>query len=376
MHCLHITNDYSGSTVYSNLIRELDLIGVKQTIYNPVRDKGRVGVNSVDLRVNNSEIIYRPILNIYSRLHYKYKVKTILKDVLKLIDCSKVDIIHAHTWYSDGGVAYELFKTHNIPYIVTVRNTDIMVFLKYLIHVRSYGLEILKNAKQIIFITPVLLNKLFLSKTLQRNLDLKNKSTIIPNGVDKFWIENTVERKAEASSPLKLIFIGRFTNNKNLDNVISAVKIANDNGHSCHLSIVGWGNNLEAKIAASTKKKSYYTLFGKLSDKAKIAKLLRESDIFIMPSKNETFGLVYIEALSQGIPIIYSKDDGIDGLHRTNIGEAINGDNIQEIVDAIITIAKNYQSYNFSPAKIANFHSWTRIASQYLQLYGDATKND
>lgn len=46
-------------------------------------------------------------------------------------------------------------------------------------------------------------------------------------------------------------------------------------------------------------------------------KQLREafsiSDIFVMPSKPETFGLVYVEALSQGLPILYAKGEGFDG---------------------------------------------------------------
>ena len=60
---LHISNDYSGSTVYKNLVQELDELGIKQIVYHPLRDLNRVGVNSVELTDSNSEIIYSPILN-------------------------------------------------------------------------------------------------------------------------------------------------------------------------------------------------------------------------------------------------------------------------------------------------------------------------
>src|SRR5690606_32772754 len=65
------------------------------------------------------------------------------------IDFSEIKMIHAHTWYSDGGVAYLLSKKYNIPYITAVRNTDLNVHYKYLLHHRKFGKEILKNANKV-----------------------------------------------------------------------------------------------------------------------------------------------------------------------------------------------------------------------------------
>ena len=42
---LHITNDFSGSTVYKNLVRELDNLGLSQIVYNPIKEKSRIGKN-------------------------------------------------------------------------------------------------------------------------------------------------------------------------------------------------------------------------------------------------------------------------------------------------------------------------------------------
>jgi glycosyltransferase involved in cell wall biosynthesis len=50
--------------------------------------------------------------------------------------------------------------------------------------------------------------------------------------------------------------------------------------------------------------------------KEKLLNNYRNSDIFIMPSYNETFGLVYIEAMSQGLPIIYTQNEGVDGYFK------------------------------------------------------------
>src|SRR5690554_6593083 len=103
---LHITNDYSGSTVYKNLVGELDNLGIAQVIYTPVKSETSIGKNKIDLKVSSSEIIYSHILNkTTDRIFYRNKIKKILKDIESKVDLTKVRFIHAHTWYSDGGVA-------------------------------------------------------------------------------------------------------------------------------------------------------------------------------------------------------------------------------------------------------------------------------
>lgn len=126
---LHITNDYSGSTVYKNLVKELDYLNIEQTIYNPIRDASRIGRNKIDFENSQSQVIYSHILSKYTdRIFYQKKIKKIVRDIEAKIDLTKIKFIHAHTWYSDGGVAYELHKKYKIPYIVAVRNTDLNLF--------------------------------------------------------------------------------------------------------------------------------------------------------------------------------------------------------------------------------------------------------
>src|SRR5690606_7694722 len=134
---LHIINDFSGSTVYMNLVKELDNLGYQQVVYTPIREENRRNKNKVSFLNKNSKIIYSLILNKYTdRIFYRKKINKILKDLESKIDFSKVKLIHAHTWYSDGGVAYLLSKKYSIPYIITIRNTDINIFQKYLVHER------------------------------------------------------------------------------------------------------------------------------------------------------------------------------------------------------------------------------------------------
>src|SRR5690554_5919786 len=151
MAILHIINYFSGSTVYKNLIGALDTLGVEQIVYCPVKEVGNIGKNEINLDIKKSKIVYSYILNKFmDRIFYEKKIRKLLKDIESKIDISKITFIHAHTWYSDGGVAYLLHKKYNIPYIVATRNTDYQIFQKYFIHQRSFGANILDCAQNVI----------------------------------------------------------------------------------------------------------------------------------------------------------------------------------------------------------------------------------
>lgn len=369
---LHLTNDFSGSTVYKNLIKELDRLNISQIVYNPIRDKNRIGKNKIDLTTADSEIIYSPILNSHTdRIFYRRKIKKIQCDVETKIEVSQVKLIHAHTWFSDGGVAYELFKKYDIPYIVAVRNTDLNLFLKYFIHERNYGLQILKQASKIIFISPIYFERFKSNRVVLPFLsDLEFKSEVIPNGVDDFWVNNVSERKKKVCKPVELLYVGNFSTNKNVMRLLKAVEKLNEQALTFNLKMIGGGGKEENKIFSYIETKDFFSYLGIIKDKKELQEIFKSVDIFTMPSKSETFGLVYVEALSQGLPVVYTRNEGIDGAYQ-NIGEKVNPLDINEIAGAILKIAENIDHYHFNPRQIVNSHKWSLIASKYQDIYNN-----
>ncbi len=373
MCILHITNDYSGSKVYKNLVGELDNLGIPQIVYNPIKEKSRIGKNKIDLNVADSEIIYSHILNkTTDRIFYKQKIKKILKDIEAKIDLSKIKMIHAHTWYSDGGVAYLLSKKYSIPYIVTIRNSDLNVFQKYLIHERSFGCKILKNAKNVILIAASYKQRILSEPSLQKIKELlEMKLKVIPNGVDTFWIDKAENKLLEQKITFKFLYIGKFDSGKNVVNLVNAVKSINKDNKFCTMELVGGSGDDEPKILK--KVKDYPKIFkyhGKVYDKEKLKEIFQSCDIFAMPSKNETFGLVYVEAMLQGIPILYTDKEGIDGFYEEKIGEKVNKQaDMLEIQQALLKMMKNYNNYEIPIQKIIENHNWKNIALTYKKIY-------
>lgn len=369
---LHITNDYSGSKVYKNLIVKLDDLGLNQIVYTPVRSSQLVGKNSIELKRQESKIIYANILSKYlDRLLLHKKINKITRDIELKVDVNTIEFIHAHTWYSDGGVAYRLYKKYNIPYIVTIRNSDLNLFQKYLIHERFFGSKILLNAKKIILISASYKERLIKQKSLQFiKQELVNKLELIPNGVDDFWIENVVIQQKSLTSPTQVLFVGKFTKGKNVIQLQKAVEALNEESIPIHLHLIGGGGKAE-KTVIKTVQNNPKTMFyhGKIFDKSKLKTYFEKAHIFAMPSKRETFGLVYVEAMLQGLPVLYTAHEGIDGFYTDKIGEKVSSSKISEIKQQLMKLINSYDSYDIPTNKLLDQHNWSNIAKVYQSIY-------
>lgn len=365
------------------MIGELDELGVLQIVYNPIRDQAKIDKNKINLHIEESQIIYSQILNKnLDRVFYRKKIEKIVRDIETKIDLSKIDLIHAHTWYSDGGVAYLLHKKYRIPYIVAVRNTDLNVFYKYLPHERKFGRKILDGAKKIILISASYKNRLLeLSALRNDKQSVFDKLIVIPNGVDKFWIRNAKEAIVkEVNGIFNFLYIGKFDRGKNVVALQQAIVKLN-NLHKVDdslfmLHLVGGGGGDQQKVSRLIKEyPEFFKFYGPIYDREKLIKVFEKSHVFVMPSRKETFGLVYVEAMLQGLPILFTKNEGIDGFYADDIGEAVIRGNSSEIADKLACLYDNYSKYKLNTSLIIENHDWTNIACIYQKIYEESQSN-
>ncbi|HTO38183.1 MAG TPA: glycosyltransferase family 4 protein [Brumimicrobium sp.] len=282
-------------------------------------------------------------------------------------------MIHAHTWYSDGGVAYLLSKKYNIPYIVTIRNSDLNVFQKYLIHERLFGRKILENAKNVILIAASYKKRVIELLSLYKiKNSLLSKLQIIPNGVDAYWINNALEKKTKIENKIfNILFIGKFNRGKNVLALQKAISEINKKEKRVHLHLIGGGGNVHTEVLKQVNLyKEIMTYHGKIFDLSKLKEHFENADIFAMPSKHETFGLVYVEAMLQGLPILYTAKEGIDGLYQEKIGEKVSKQaGASEIKQAILRLIDDDVEYEIPTHKLLENHNWENIALFYQNIY-------
>lgn len=367
MKVLHICNSFMRSKVHVELYKRLDTFGVSQIIYTPERKVFDPNTNSFD--ANDTEIVYSRIIKRYHSYFFGMKTSAIMKDVEARIALNTIECVHATTLFSDGAVAYRIYKKYGIPYIVAVRNTDVNTFLKKAPHLWGVMRDILKSASKVVFISPSI-EKMLLSHFTLRDLkdEIIRKSVVQPNGVNSYWINHICEMRTHEGH--NLIYVGRFMANKNLQPLIEAVAQLKGEIPDINLNLVGGGGELEAETKQLAERhKDVVTFWGRIDDKDKLLEVYRKSDVFAMISKTETFGLVYIEALTQRCPVLFTKGQGIDGLFETNVGESVVPTDIEAVKDKLRKLLLHTNDYYQLTDEEFSAFDWDKIAQRYCEMY-------
>ena len=360
---LHICNDFPYTKVHRNLYQELDKIGYCQLIFHPLRNEVVKGENSILFENIKSQIVYSKKIKKYHRLLFEAKTRFLYKSLISQIEPEKIKVVCATTLFSDGILAYKLFMDYGIPYTVAVRNTDIHIFLKYRPDLISLGRRILNKASKVIFISQSNYENFFNHKLVSKTPYFKEKSEIINNGIDDFWLVNQKKRKIN-QVPREILFVGKFDKNKNILNLIKAFEELKKVHTEAKLNIVGAGGPNESKVFQLARKNPSIKIYGRVTSKKDLLKIFDSNHVFAMASHRETFGLVYIEALTQGLPILFTKKQGIDGTFQENIGVSVNPFSVKEIFNGLHYLLENFQKFEIPAVERKDF-GWDSVALKY-----------
>ena len=323
---------------------------------------------STESEIPNADVVISRPLKKFHRLLFRRKINFLFDDLEQNVSLSQFDIVHATTLFSDGALALKIKEKYNTRFIVTVRATDISGFLKFRKDLVFLAIKILKESEKIIFITPALKKGLFKNKIILKYKDqFLDKCNVIFNGIDEFWLEDRSPKKNEI--PTKILYVGKLVRRKNVLNLSKAIIALNNNGHNYKLTIVGSGGYYEKAIKKLIqKKKEIISYEGKVSDMQKLKEIYRQNHIFALPSKPETFGLVYIEALSQGLPILYLKNESVDGMFTSKVGNRSADPKVPSLMNSLVDIAQNYNTIDLTKIDFRNF-SWPSISNRYYEIY-------
>lgn len=369
MKVLHINSYFSGSSFYKNLYDNQIDLGLNIAVFVPVT----YSFDSSKFTRGNYSIISANHRK-YDRLLYYIKHNKIYKDVLKNFEIEDCSIVHAHSLFSNGYIAMKLKQKLGIPYVVAVRNTDVNTFFKYMVHLRRLGIQILNEADKIVY-----LSEAYKSQTIEKYVpnrfkkEILRKSKVIPNGIDDFWFNNKGVAKERNHSEIKLLYVGAINKNKNILATIKAIEVLKKKGLNVTFTVVG---EIEDDSIYYELSKLSYVSYLKPVKKEKLIDIYRMNDVFIMPSITETFGLVYPEAMSQGLPVIYSSGQGFDGQFPDGlVGLRVNSKSVKEIADRICDVISDYKELSWNAVNNIDNFKWTNIAKEYNNLYSEIRIN-
>lgn len=308
-----------------------------------------------------------------------YQLKSILRGPVLYLErlnkvadyiCSilseKPNLVYSHMLFSDGYIARKIKIKKDIPFVVAVRNTDMNLWFNWkLTWIRKAGYRTLEEAESVIFLSEQYREGLLRKLPQELSDKVSKKAIVLPNGIDSFWHNHSgAHRKKLVTNNIRLITVGRIEANKNQTIVKAAMDILRTKGYSVSYTVIG--DIKDQKMARELSSDNQVRLVSYKSKEEQLA-FYQESDIFVMPSIHETFGLVYVEAMSQGLPVIYTKGQGFDGqFPEGTVGYHVDCMNAEEIADAIVKIVKNYPDISENCLKGAKKFDWEEIVRAYL----------
>lgn len=362
MTLLHICSDFFFTTVYSSMIDSLDKIGIKSKVFIPTDRKSKQNTN-------NDNVIECNCLKKSDRFLYFRKQRKIVDSIKNIIKTEKPDLLHAHFLFTNGYACMVCKDMFNIPYVVALRNTDVNFFFKRMYHLRKIGVKILENASKIVFLNQTYCDTV-LAKYVPKIIrnDIAKKSEIIPNGIDSFWLNNKYNRnRFLKKDEVNVITIGTIDKNKNQLVVARALEMLHRKGIVVNYVVIG--RVIDKYLFRRLTSYSFVKHLD-FCNKEDLVNYYRDADIFVMPSKHETFGLVYAEAMTQGLPLIYTKGQGFDKQFDEGIvGFSVPYDSPQLIASKIQVITRNYSYYSSNCINFSSKFSWEHIADIYSKIY-------
>ena len=263
-------------------------------------------------------------------LMFKKNAKKALEELLEKED---IDIIHGHYLFPAGAAAVEVGKEHGIKTYVTAHGSDMFELYKTQPLMRSTIRKVLKDADGVFAVSNAVRHEII--ATGVEGISNKTKLSWNSVDIDKFSAKANDSFKKENKLEDKpiVLFVGNLIKRKNVISLLEVKKIAQSD---YYLVIVGDGpqfKKLTKKVEDENIRDVIFT--GSRDD---VEDIIPSCDVLVLPSFSESFGLVLIEALACGKPVIGSDVGGITEIINDDVGLLVNPNKVSSIAEAIDTI--------------------------------------
>jgi glycosyltransferase involved in cell wall biosynthesis len=158
---------------------------------------------------------------------------------------------------------------------------------------------------------------------------------IIPNGVD---VQQYLNKNFHGSDEFSVLFVGRLDEQKGLDVLLRAIEYL-ETTHSfskrkISFLICGAGPMTD-EVRKFAQKRDNVDHLGFISEE-ELPKIYRAADLFILPSRHETFGLVAIEAMASGLPVVASNIPGPQDIIENTHGQLVKVGDYEGLANAVL----------------------------------------
>ena len=285
-----------------------------------------------------------PDYPLFSFVPYELALSTKLVGIVKKYS---IDLLHVHYAIPHAYAAYMAKKmlkdqSINIPIVTTLHGTDITLVGNH----PSYKTAVTFSINKSDIVTCV--SNSLKNDTLNQ-FDIKNKIRVIPNFIDmnKYIIQQDL-CLIENPIPSKELIISHVSNFRPVKNVLNVIKIFNNIQKKLNVRLIMIGEGpekLKAERMCDDLKISHLVDF--LGNSSQVEKNLCHSDLFLLPSSTESFGLAALEAMASKVAIISSNAGGLSEINIDGqTGYISDFNDIDFMTEKAISILKSKETLN------------------------------
>jgi len=332
----------------------------------------------VRLALLNSKVYYHEV-NVpeYPLFHYQPYELALSSKLVNIIKLYKIELLHVHYAIPHayaGYMAKQMLKDEGIivPMITTLHGTDITLVGNHPNYKTAVSFSINKSD----VVTAVSQS---LKEDTYKFFDIKNDIQVIPNFIELGKQRNepliSCQRSVMAKSEERIItHISNFRKVKRIPDIIK-IFFKIQQKIPAKLMMVGDGpEKVKAeRLCEELGIQDQVIFFGNSNE---IDSILSFSDLFLLPSETESFGLAALEAMAWSVPVISSNSGGLPEVNFDGIsGYLSDVGNIDEMVENAIKILSNNQTLNLfkeNALKVAKQFDIKNILPLYEKLYQEA----
>ncbi|WP_274585451.1 glycosyltransferase [Neisseria leonii] len=276
------------------------------------------------------------------------------------------DVLHAHCLNYGGILAERIARRHHIPFVVTEHSSTYARGL-----IRPWQQKAMRQAAEAAAV------RLAVSRPFCRLLERFFPGTdwqYLPNMLDNLFTAAPLPDKTP-ERPFAFCAVGHLHRHKGFDIVLDAFALAAAQIPGITLHIGGSGSEAAALAAQAGRLniENAVTFHGALSRQG-VQDLMRRCDAFVLASRAETFGIVLIEALSQGLPLAATANDGPRSVITPESGLLVPNDDPAALARAMIALCRNraaYPPHTLRAGALAEFGE-SAVIGQLLAHYRNA----
>lgn len=279
------------------------------------------------------------------------------------------DLIHAHFTYPDGWVAAKLGERYGVPVVIT-EHASWQAWSSREPKILARARWAMEHCAAHVSVGSALREEM--SETAAGTGNFVR----IPNGIDDtvFTLPSAdVEKKRD-----QVLFVGAIRPVKGLDILLHAFAAMVREGRVERLFVVGEvffaayrKAYAEARALAHELGLEDRVTFCGGVDHAEVARLMQESAVLVAPSRRETLGMVLVEALACGTPVVATACGGPSDIVTPDVGKLVPVEDADALARAITSVLDHPEDY---PPERLRAHAvrkfaWSKVAEDYLALY-------